>query len=205
MSNASAEGDSKRWSVIFVLGAPGAGKGTQCSLLSKRMELSHLSAGDLIRRERDTVGSKYGRQIVEAIREPGTFVPAAITCELLRRAMTDCGKDKFIIDGFPINWSNLQTWNRSLEGETKVPYVLFLDIPENVSVTRCLSRGRKDDTTLVLKKRFESYVTETKPVVEYYRTNGMLRTVDGTLGPNEVFRCIVEMSELNNAEQNSGS
>lgn len=179
--------------VIFVLGAPGSGKGTQCARLSQHFNFDHLSAGDLIRKERDTPGSKYGQQIADAIREPGKFVPGHVTCELINRAMNISEESSFFIDGFPINSDNLEVWEKSSGATTQVPCVLFLEVPEHVSISRCLNRRRMDDTETVLQKRFISYLQETKPVVEYYRRKGLLRTVDGTQEPSFVFQNILQL------------
>ena len=68
--------------VIFVLGGPGAGKGTQCTRIVKNFGYVHLSAGDLLRAERQRPGSKVGEQIEDHIRK-GTIVPVEITCTLI--------------------------------------------------------------------------------------------------------------------------
>ena len=72
------------YNVIFVLGGPGAGKGTQCEKITQRYPFVHLSAGDLLREERKTPGSQYGDLISSHIKE-GSIVPVEITCSLLKR------------------------------------------------------------------------------------------------------------------------
>ena len=88
--------------VIFVLGGPGAGKGTQCANLVRDYGFAHLSAGDLLREEQDRPGSQFGEMIKQLIKE-GTIVPMEITVRLLENAMgreiKDTGKTKFLIDG----------------------------------------------------------------------------------------------------------
>jgi UMP-CMP kinase len=86
--------------VIFVLGGPGAGKGTQCEKLGKKYGFTHLSAGDLLREERHRPGSEVGDLINTYIRE-GKIVPMHITIGLLKMAMLASGKHHFLIDGFP--------------------------------------------------------------------------------------------------------
>lgn len=97
-------------SVLFVLGGPGSGKGTQCANLVRDYGFTHLSAGDLLRAEQDRPDSEFGNMIKEYIRE-GTIVPMEVTVQLLENAMTDVvdrgedeggegkGKGKFLIDG----------------------------------------------------------------------------------------------------------
>lgn len=87
-------------SVIFVLGGPGSGKGTQCARLVKDYGFEHLSAGDLLRAEQARSGSKYGQLIADYIKA-GDIVPQEITLALLEQAMRSSKSTKFLIDGFP--------------------------------------------------------------------------------------------------------
>merc|ERR1711881_701936 len=135
--------------VVFVLGAPGAGKGTQCQRIVEKFGYVHLSAGDLLRAERKTPGSEHGQVIEEHIVN-GTIVPVAITCSLLERAMKESEKNDFLIDGFPRNEDNLQGWNEAVGDKVNLRFVLFLDCSENTCIERCLKRGaagsgRSDD------------------------------------------------------------
>ena len=90
-------------SVIFVLGGPGAGKGTQCASIVRDYGFTHLSAGDLLRAEQDREGSEFGQMIKKHIEE-GKIVPMEVTVQLLENGITDDvkdkgGKGKFLIDG----------------------------------------------------------------------------------------------------------
>lgn len=105
--------------ILFVLGGPGAGKGTQCAKIVENFGYVHLSAGDLLREERKAPGSQFGELIEHHITN-GTIVPVEITCSLLERAMNKSEKNDFLIDGFPRNEDNLSGWNRVM-GE-KVSY-----------------------------------------------------------------------------------
>lgn len=96
--------DPSQITVVYVLGGPGAGKGTQCAKLVEHKDFVHLSAGDLLRAEQNREGSKVGQLIKEYIRE-GTIVPSEVTIGLLKTAMQEevntKGKSRFLIDGFP--------------------------------------------------------------------------------------------------------
>lgn len=98
--------------ILFVLGGPGAGKGTVCTNIVKKYGYVHLSAGDLLREERQKPGSEYG-EIIEGHIVNGTIVPVEITCNLLDRAIqtSDNEHRKFLIDGFPRNADNVRGWN----------------------------------------------------------------------------------------------
>ncbi|KAF9907778.1 hypothetical protein BX616_000336, partial [Lobosporangium transversale] len=86
--------------VIFVLGGPGVGKGTQCANLVRDFGFVHLSAGDLLRAEQERPGSQYGDLIRSYIKE-GKIVPMEVTIALLENAMLASGQTRFLIDGFP--------------------------------------------------------------------------------------------------------
>ena len=109
--------------ILFVLGGPGAGKGTQCAKIVENFGYVHLSAGDLLRAERKAPGSQFGELIEHHITN-GTIVPVEITCSLLERAMNESEKNDFLIDGFPRNEDNLSGWNRVM-GD-KVNFTLII-------------------------------------------------------------------------------
>jgi hypothetical protein len=111
-------------SVIFVLGGPGSGKGTNCARIVDAFGYVHLSAGDLLRAERKS-GSDLGEMIEKHIRE-GSIVPAEVTVRLLRQAMEQSGESKFLIDGFPRNAENLEIWERDMT-HCVVDFVLMLE------------------------------------------------------------------------------
>eukprot|EP01084_Bolivina_argentea_P053844 98786_1 len=132
--------------VFFVLGGPGAGKGTQCANLVNEFGLIHLSAGDLLRAERNS-GSSDAELINNCIKD-GKIVPVAITVGLIKRAMLNnmrvSNKYIFVIDGFPRNHDNLQGWNRICGGSfANVPFLLHLRCSEEEMTKRILSRAEK--------------------------------------------------------------
>merc|ERR1719203_1762893 len=168
--------------VVFVLGGPGAGKGTQCTTLVEDDEFkaafAHLSAGDLLRAERNS-GSEDAELINNYIKE-GKIVPVEITVGLIKNAMNKLmaeeGKYVFIIDGFPRNQDNLEGWNKVMGTDCDVEFLLFLDCTEDEMTKRILDRAaksevkRKDDNAETIKKRFKVYNEQTMPVVEVFRS-----------------------------------
>ncbi|XP_044286349.1 UMP-CMP kinase isoform X2 [Varanus komodoensis] len=185
--------------VVFVLGGPGAGKGTQCSLIVEKYGYTHLSAGDLLRDERKRPGSQYGELIENYIKD-GKIVPVEITISLLKRAMAEtmaanAQKNKFLIDGFPRNEDNLQGWNKTMDGKADVSFVLFFDCDNEVCINRCLERGkssgRSDDNRESLEKRIHTYLESTKPIVDLYEKTGKVRKVDASKSVDEVFGEVV--------------
>lgn len=170
--------------VVFVLGGPGAGKGTQCKLISDHFGHIHLSAGDLLREERQRPGSEFGELIEWYLRE-GKIVPVDITCSLLKRAMQEhgWGKSKFLVDGFPRNLDNLQGWQNMMGETVDVRFCLVFECPEDVMEKRLLARGetsgRSDDNLATIRKRFKVYLESTLPIIDHFRSLGTLRVVRG--------------------------
>lgn len=175
--------------VLFVLGGPGAGKGTQCARLVKEYGYVHLSAGDLLREEREG-GSPDGELIENYIRE-GKIVPVEITVRLLQKAMQRSGGSKFLIDGFPRNFNNLEGWQAQMANEANVQGVLMYDCPEEVMETRLLERGktsgRIDDNAEAIRKRFRTYVDSTMPVIDHYAKQGKVYKVIANASVDTVF------------------
>ncbi|CCC71666.1 hypothetical protein NCAS_0H03560 [Naumovozyma castellii] len=158
-------------SVIFVLGGPGAGKGTQCAKLVADYGFVHLSAGDLLRAEQNREGSEFGTLIKHYITE-GLIVPQEITLALLKNAIQenyDKGMKKFLVDGFPRKMDQALSFEEQI-----VPskFILFFDCPEDVMLERLLDRGktsgRVDDNIESIKKRFKTFEETSMPVVKYF-------------------------------------
>lgn len=195
-----AHGDASRYNVVFVLGGPGAGKGTQCSNIIGLKEYGyiHLSAGELLRAERDTPGSQFGDEIEGHITN-GTIVPVEITCSLLKKAMELSGKQNFLIDGFPRNKDNLEGWHRVMNAVAIVKFVLYFTCVEETCIARCLNRGktggRSDDNTDSLKKRIQTYLNHTMPIIDYYKDRKLVREVDADRSTEEVFSDVKSVFE----------
>lgn len=182
--------------VIFFLGGPGSGKGTQSANLVQDYGFTHLSAGDLLRGEQVREGSQYGELIRTYIRE-GKIVPMEITVALLSNAMAAALHDtppptdqkaRFLIDGFPRKLDQAHFFE-----ETVCPseVVLFLDCPEEVMETRLLKRGetsgRDDDNAESIRKRFRTFLETSMPVVHAFEKEGKVVSVDATGSVEEVY------------------
>ncbi|KJR89470.1 UMP-CMP kinase [Sporothrix schenckii 1099-18] len=180
-------------SVVFVLGGPGAGKGTQCARLVKAYGFTHLSAGDLLRAEQDRPGSQFGQLIRDCIRD-GAIVPLEVTVKLLENAMqetidTKKGKEhKFLIDGFPRKMDQAVAFE---EAVCQAKLVLFYDCPESELERRLMERGktsgRADDNAASIRKRFRTFVETSMPVVDAYEKEGRVVKIDATSTPDAVF------------------
>lgn len=167
--------DSEKVAVLFVLGGPGVGKGTQCEKLVQGKGFVHLSAGDLLRAEQKREGSEYGDMIKQYITE-GKIVPMEVTVALLENAIrdeVDQGKTRFLVDGFP------RKMDQAVKFEETVcvsKFTIFFDCSEDTMMKRLLKRGessgRDDDNAESIKKRFRTFKETSMPVVEYFEKQG---------------------------------
>lgn len=185
--------------VVFVLGGPGVGKGTQCANIVKDYGFVHLSAGDLLREERAR-GTKNADLINSYIVE-GKIVPVEITVALIREAMEKAisaadSKSRFLVDGFPRNEDNLTGWNKIMEGYAKVEFVLFLDCDIKIMIERCLSRAaacadaasvRTDDNVESVRKRLVTYRESTQPIIDLFAGKGMVKKIDAEPKVEDVY------------------
>lgn len=184
--------------VVFVLGGPGAGKGTMCELAETHLGWTHLSAGALLRKEREAGGSNAA--LIEEIVTAGKLVPAEITVGLLKNAMhhvaRTSGRTNFLVDGFPRSTSNLEGWYAVFEREAELPGMVYFECPYPVLENRILRRakytGRLDDNVESMKLRFDTFKAETLPIVELFRSEGRCADIDTSQDRETVFRLFRE-------------
>lgn len=184
-----AEGDVKMMNVVFVLGGPGSGKGTNCTKIVEKFGYVHLSAGDLLREERNS-GSELASMINTFIAE-GKIVPAEVTVRLLKAAMEASEKSDFLVDGFPRDMDNLNCWQTEMVDSAVVKFLLFLDCPQEVMLARLLERGktsgRNDDNEESITKRFKTYEESTRPIIEHFKSIEKIMTVCANRSQDQVF------------------
>mmetsp|Transcript_21730 Transcript_21730/g.35017 ORF Transcript_21730/g.35017 Transcript_21730/m.35017 type:complete len:213 (+) Transcript_21730:56-694(+) len=179
--------------VIFVLGGPGAGKGTQCLKIAEKYGFNHLSAGDLLRAEKRKKDSKNGELIRKCIEE-GKIVPGDVTVTLLSNAMTERKSSSkfFLVDGFPRNDGNLSGWKKIVGEKAKVASTLFFSCSYEILEKRLLQRGktsgRSDDNLESIKKRFVNYEKETLPILDKLEKDGIkIEKIDSSVTKEKVF------------------
>ncbi|XP_048127677.1 UMP-CMP kinase isoform X3 [Rhodamnia argentea] len=144
--------------ITFVLGGPGSGKGTQCAKIVENFGYTHLSAGELLRREIAS-NSEDGAMLLDTIKE-GKIVPSEVTVKLIQKEMESCGNCKFLIDGFPRNEENR---------------IAFEQI------------GRVDDNIDTIRKRLKVFAASHHPVIEHYSKKGKLYKIDAIGTEDEIF------------------
>ncbi|KAF6152623.1 hypothetical protein GIB67_013070 [Kingdonia uniflora] len=171
--------------ITFVLGGPGSGKGTQCLKIVESFGFTHLSAGDLLRKETST-NAKFCDMINDTIKEGG-IVPSELTVKLIQGAIDSSENYKFLIDGFPRSEENRSAFEKITGAEPNI--VLFFDCPEEEMVRRVLSRneGRLDDNIDTMKKRLKTFTALSLPVINYYSEKGKLLKINAVGTEDEVF------------------
>jgi UMP-CMP kinase len=187
--------DPEKVTVVYILGGPGSGKGTQSAHLVQDYGFTHLSAGDLLRAEQDREGSEYGQLIKDYLKD-GEIVPMEVTVKLLENAMQanlSDSKGRFLIDGFPRKMDQAAFFESSV---CHSKCTLFLDCPEDVMKERLLNRGktsgRSDDNAASIQKRFKTFVETSMPVVDYFETEGRVVKVSAVGSEQEVYEHVVK-------------
>jgi len=195
-TNVTPAFDPAKVTVVYILGGPGSGKGTQSVHLVQDYGFKHLSAGDLLREEQDREGSEYGQMIKDYIKD-GKIVPMEVTVTLLKNAMQrelDSGKKtRFLIDGFPRKMDQAVYFEQSV---CPSQCTIFLDCPEDIMLERLLNRGktsgRSDDNEESIKKRFKTFVETSMPVVDMFEKEDKVIRVLATGSEVGVYERLVE-------------
>ena len=209
---------------IIMLGAPGAGKGTQAKQIADKYSIPHISTGDIFRANLKA-GTDLGKKAKEYM-DQGLLVPDELTCDLVmdRISQDDC-KNGFVLDGFPRTIPQAEALDAALSkiGQ-KMDYAIDVDVPDENIINRmsgrraCLNCGatyhivsiptkvegvcdrcgspvvlRDDDQPETVKKRLEVYHAQTQQMIDYYKEQDILKSVDGTQPMENVFHAIVEI------------
>jgi len=161
---------------LLIIGPQGAGKGTQAILLAERLNIPHISTGDVFRanaQARTQLGLECQRYM-----DAGELVPDSLTTNMVahRLAKPDT-KDGFLLDGFPRTVPQAGALDDLLGGQRRLTAVLVLLTPNHVVLQRMSIRGRRDDTLEAIQRRLDLYHCETTPLLERY--SRLLVAVDG--------------------------
>lgn len=201
---------------VILLGAPGAGKGTQAVRLAKRYNIPHISTGDIFRsniKERTPIGI-----VAKSYIDKGQLVPDEVTIQIVKERLEkdDC-KNGYLLDGFPRTVSQAE----ALDGFSEIDSVVNIDVPLHKLMRRITGRRvcgkcgesyhidyldgstscrkcdgeliqRADDNEETVGKRLEVYEKQTAPLIDHYKSKGKLIEVDGDGDIDSVFAAIVE-------------
>jgi adenylate kinase len=210
--------------IIVLMGAPGAGKGTQARLLQERLHLPQISTGDIFRALK-TAQTPLAQEVRD-IMTRGQLVPDELTIRLVkeRTAQPDC-KDGYILDGFPRTPAQarslellaaeqgmeisavlidvpLELLEKRMTGRRSCPvcneiYNIYFKPPRNDEVCDLHPEAklvrRADDNSETVRARLATYEEQTRPLIEYYKSTGLLRTVDGAREPEIIYQDIEQI------------
>lgn len=155
--------------LVYVLGGPGSGKGSQCEKLVKEFGFIHMSAGDLLREEVKNKGPNA--ETIEKIQKEGALVSSELLVEIIKATLAKHPKNgRFLLDGFPRSQQNLDAWEKIIKDTVDVSFLLHLTCSEETMEKRLIKRGetsnRSDDNPETIRKRFQTFRNETMPVVK---------------------------------------
>ena len=164
---------------LIFLGAPGAGKGTQAQTLALHWHIPHISTGDILRgamKERSPLGVKAQSYV-----DRGELVPDQLLLDIMEERLSQPdAQSGWILDGFPRNVNQASFLEQLLQKLTQDSVrAINLDVPDEVLVSRLLSRGRADDTEEVIRRRLEVYREQTLPLIDFYRDRQQLMSING--------------------------
>ena len=169
---------------IVIFRAPGSGKGTQSDLLIEKYGLEHISTGDVLRAEIKK-GTELGKTAKGYI-DNGQLIPDELMIDILASVYDSFGREHkgVIFDGFPRTIPQAEALKKMLEERgDKVAAMLELDVPEDELMTRLIKRGqesgRADDNEETIKKRLVVYHSQTQPLIEWYKKEGLHYHING--------------------------
>jgi len=173
---------------LLIMGPPGAGKGTQATVIAEKLGIAHISTGDLFRFNLSQ-GTPLGIE-AKKFMDAGEYVPDSVTNDMVRdRLSDDDAKAGFLLDGYPRTVAQVEELDAML-GSEELNTVLVLTANTDEVVARLLNRaheqGRADDTEDVIRRRLEVYEEQTAPLIDVYTSRGSLVTVDGLGTVDEV-------------------
>ncbi|MEX0772110.1 MAG: adenylate kinase [Balneolales bacterium] len=178
---------------IILFGPPGAGKGTQAKLIEDKLDVPHLSTGDIFRsaiKNETPLGVE-----VSKILESGKLVPDETVVNLIGETIKRPDYQKgYILDGFPRTVPQAEAFDEVLkDNNQQLDAFISLEVPEEELIKRISSRGegRLDDTPEKIKVRLDVYNEETAPVMNYYEEKGLFHRVEGVGTVEEIFENIL--------------
>lgn len=203
---------------LILVGPPASGKGTQAEVLKGKLNIAHISTGDMFR-EAIKNKTELGQKASEYM-DKGHLVPDSLVIDMvLERLKKDDAKEGFLLDGFPRTTAQAEALDKALsDAGVDIDAVVFVDVPDEVVFDRMTGRRldpetgkiyamsynpppaeiadrviqRPDDNPDAVKVRLEKYHNETEPVTDFYGKKGLVKKIDGQAKPDEVTAAIMK-------------
>ena len=210
--------------IIVLMGAPGAGKGTQARLLQERLHLPQISTGDIFRALK-TAHTALAQEVRELMKQ-GQLVPDDLTIQLVKeRTAEDDARDGYILDGFPRTPAQAASLEKLAAEQGNSIIAILIDVPKDYLEKRMTGRRncpvcgeiynmyfkpprhdnvcdfhpeaqlvhRADDNVETVKARLATYEQKTRPLIDYYKSSGLLHTVDGAREPDAIYKDLLPL------------
>ena len=174
---------------IIIFGPPGAGKGTQSKILVDKLNSFQVSTGDMLREEINN-NTEIGKKIIDSM-DNGKFVDDEIVNKLLENIIFDPKKNKLIFDGYPRTLNQAKNLEALLKKSNQsIDHIFFLNVDKDAIIKRIEKRKilekRSDDDSVTILKRYDIYMKETKPVLDFYSSHKGFHEIDGSLEIDEI-------------------
>ena len=178
--------------VIFVIGGPGCGKGTQCKKIVKNFKYESFSTGDLLRNY--VKEKKDGYEDIQKLMTEGKLISSETLMKVLKTYVVNCPNKKILIDGYPRNQENIDVWEKEMGDLVNVKAALYIEVSNEEMKKRLLGRneGRADDNEKTIAKRLDTFDKETKPIVSFFEKKNILIKIDGMKSKEEITKEISE-------------
>ena len=172
--------------ILFVIGGPGCGKGTQCKRIVEKFHYKSFSTGDLLRKY--VKDKKEGYEEIENQMKEGKLISSATLMKVLKEYILNEENKKILVDGYPRNQENIDEWEKQMKDLVVVKGALYIEVSNDEMKKRLLGRneGRADDNEETIGKRLETFEKETKPIVEYFERQKNLIRIDGMKTVDEI-------------------
>ena len=174
--------------VVFVVGGPGCGKGTQCAKIKEAFNYKQPTTGDNLREIVKKQQHPKWKELDEKMKA-GQFVSSAELIGFVKEAFKAFAGKKVLLDGFPRNKDNIEEWNKQMTEVADVKALLYFQCPAEVMKKRMLGRneGRADDNEVTMVKRIENFEKETIPIVEPYEKEGKVIKINAEQTKEQVY------------------
>ena len=174
---------------IIIFGPPGAGKGTQSKILVDKLNSFQVSTGDMLREEINN-NTEIGKKIIDSM-DNGKFVDDEIVNKLLEKIIFDPKKNKLIFGGYPRTLNQAKNLEALLKKSNQsIDHIFFLNVDKDAIIKRIEKRKilekRSDDDSVTILKRYDIYMKETKPVLDFYSSHKGFHEIDGSLEIDEI-------------------